>query len=48
MESSALRVVTDKVEPLLREAVKGRRLKLGDARQRTLESWNNLIELYEA
>jgi len=27
---------------------KGCRLKLGDAHQHTLESWHNLIELYEA
>ena len=26
----------------------GRRLKLGDAHPDTLESWNNLVELYEA
>jgi len=26
----------------------GRRLKLGDTHPRTLESWHNLIELYEA
>jgi len=30
------------------EAVKGRRLKLGDTHPHTLESWHNLIELYEA
>ena len=34
-------------EPLLLEAVEGRRLKLGDEHPHTLESWNNLIELYE-
>ena len=38
----------DDAEQLLLEAVKGRRLKLGDTHPRTLESWNNLIELYEA
>jgi len=26
----------------------GRRLKLGDTHQHTIESWNNLIDLYEA
>ncbi|MHC4582889.1 MAG: tetratricopeptide repeat protein [Planctomycetota bacterium] len=35
-------------EPLLLEAVDGRRLKLGDTHPHTLESWNNLIDLYEA
>ena len=34
-------------EPPLLEAVEGRRLKLGDEHPHTLESWNNLIELYE-
>ena len=38
----------DAAEPLLLEAVEGRRLKLGDTHPHTLESWNNLIELYEA
>jgi hypothetical protein len=33
-------------EELLFEALKC--LKLGDTHPRTLESWNNLIELYEA
>lgn len=37
-----------KAEPLLLEAVDGRRLKLGDTQPYTKESWNNLIELYEA
>ena len=37
-----------KAEPLLLEAVQGRRLKLGDTRPHTLESSNNLIDLYEA
>jgi len=32
----------------LLEAVKGRRLKLGDTRPHTMESLNNLIALYEA
>jgi len=32
----------------LREAVEGRHLKLGDTHLHTLESWHNLIELYEA
>ena len=38
----------DEAEPLLVEAVTGRRLKLGHTHPHTLESWNNLIELYEA
>ena len=38
----------DQAEPLLREAVKGRRLKLGDKHPHTLESINTLIDLYEA
>jgi hypothetical protein len=38
----------DKAEPLLLEALKGRRLKLGDTHPHTSESWNDLIELYEA
>jgi len=33
-------------EELLFEALKG--LKLGDTHPHTLESWHNLIELYEA
>jgi len=33
---------------LLIEAFEGRRLKLGDTHPNTLESWNNLIDLYEA
>jgi Flp pilus assembly protein TadD len=37
-----------KAELLLIEAVKGRRLKLGDTHPHTLESMNNLIALYEA
>ena len=35
-------------EELLFEAVKGRRLKLGDTHPHTLQSLNNLINLYEA
>jgi hypothetical protein len=38
----------EKAEQLLIQAVKGRRLKLRDTHLHTLESWNNLIELYEA
>ena len=38
----------DKTEPLLIEAVKGYRLKLGDTHSHTIESLNNLIELYES
>jgi hypothetical protein len=32
----------------LLKPLKGRRLKLGDTHPHTLESWNNLIELYDA
>ena len=35
-------------EPRLLEAVEGRWLKLGEEHPHTLESWNKLIELYEA
>lgn len=35
-------------EKLLLEADKGRRIKLGDTHPHTLESWNNLIDLYES
>jgi len=38
----------EKAEPLLLEAVEGRRLKLGDTHPHTFESMRNLIELYEA
>ncbi len=38
----------DKAEPLLLEAVEGRRLKLGDTHPHTIKSLNNLIALYEA
>jgi len=38
----------DKAEPLLLAAVEGRRLKLGDKHTHTVESLNNLIDLYEA
>ena len=37
----------DKAEPLFLEALKGRRLKLGDTHPHTIESLNNLIDLYE-
>ena len=37
----------DEAEPLLLEAVEGRRLKLGDTHPHTLESIKNLIGLYE-
>ncbi|MHC4539676.1 MAG: tetratricopeptide repeat protein, partial [Planctomycetota bacterium] len=37
----------DSAEKLLFEAVKGRHLKLGDSHPHTLESWHNLIALYE-
>ncbi len=35
-------------EPLLLEVAEGHSLKLGDEHPHTLESWHNLIELYEA
>ena len=35
-------------EPLLFEAFEGRRLKLGDTHPHTIQSLNNLIDLYEA
>jgi len=35
-------------EPLLIQAVKDRRLKLGDTHPHTLQSLNTLIDLYEA
>ena len=38
----------ENAEPLLLEAVKGRRLKLGDTHPHTLQSPNNTINLYEA
>jgi len=38
----------DKAEPLLIEALEGGRLKLGDTHPHTIESWKNLIDLYEA
>ncbi|MHC4434145.1 MAG: tetratricopeptide repeat protein, partial [Planctomycetota bacterium] len=38
----------DKAEPLLLKAVEGRRLKLGGTHPHTIESFNNLIDLYQA
>ena len=38
----------DEAEPLLIQALEGRRIKLGDTHPHTLESISNLIELYEA
>jgi len=35
-------------EPLLFEALEDRHLKLGDTHPHTIESLNNLIDLYEA
>ena len=35
-------------EPLLLKALEGRQLNLGDTYSHTLESWNNLIALYES
>jgi len=42
------RILAEDTEKLLLEAVEGRRLKLSDKHPRTLESINNLIDLYEA
>ncbi len=36
------------LQPLFVEAIEGRRLKLGETHPRTLESMNNLIDLYKA
>ncbi|MFC1791998.1 tetratricopeptide repeat protein [Planctomycetota bacterium] len=38
----------DDTETWLLTVLKGRRIKLGDTHPHTLESFNNLIELYEA
>ena len=38
----------DDAEKLLLEAIEGCRLKLGDIHPYTLESWHELINLYEA
>ena len=38
----------ENAEPLLLEAVRGRRLKLGDTHPHTFQSPNNTINLYEA
>jgi hypothetical protein len=38
----------DEAEKYLPEAFEVRRLKLGDTHPHTLESWHNLIALYEA
>jgi hypothetical protein len=37
-----------KAEPLLLKAVEGQRIKLGDTHPCSIESWNNLIELYKS
>jgi hypothetical protein len=37
----------NKAKPYMLRAVWGRRLTLGDTHAHTLESWNQLIELYE-
>jgi len=37
----------EEAEKILLEAIKGRRLKLGYTHPHTLESWNNLIDLYK-
>jgi len=41
-------LVLKEAEPLLREAVEGRRLKLDDTHPHTIESLNKLIALYKA
>ncbi|MFC1634052.1 tetratricopeptide repeat protein [Planctomycetota bacterium] len=38
----------DDAEPLLIQAFEGWHLKLGDTHPHTIESWKNLIKLYEA
>jgi len=38
----------EEAEPVLIEALEGQRLRLGDIHPHTLQSWHNLIELYEA
>jgi len=38
----------DKAEPLLLQAIKSRRLKLGDQHPSTVESINTMIKLYES
>jgi len=40
--------VYDKAGPILIQVLEGRRLKLGSTHPHTLESWYNLIDLYEA
>jgi hypothetical protein len=47
-DAFVLALQDEEAESLLLEAVEGRRLKLGDNHPHTLESWLNLIELYEA
>jgi hypothetical protein len=37
----------EKAESFFLEALEGRRLKLGDTHPHTLETWKNLIKLYE-
>jgi len=41
-------IVYAKAKPLLFEALEGHRLKLGDTHPHTLDSLENLIDLYEA
>jgi hypothetical protein len=38
----------EETEELFLEAVEGRRLTLGDTHPHTLQSWNHLIDLYDA
>ena len=47
-DAFVLALQDEEAEPLLLEAIKDRRLKFGDTHPHSIESWNNLIELYEA
>ena len=38
----------EELEKLLLDSIEGRRLKLGDTHPHTLDSWKQLIDLYEA
>jgi len=38
----------DEAKRFFLDAIEGRRLKLGDTHPHTLESWHNLIDLYQA
>jgi len=47
-DAFVLALQDEEAEPLLLEAVKGRRLKFGDTHPHIIELCKNLIELYEA